>query len=407
MLSRFLGKKIEQLSRKYRDKYGEYIGRVYEILAGMREIRIFSAKPWANQFFFKKQTELIRLNIKNSEIMFKAGKINEFAALISTLAVYITAAWFIFRGDLTVGFFIAVIEYSNSMQGMINWTISNYLEWQNRKVNVDRVAEILDLEVEKNDKQKQVLCITGGKVSFTNVDFHYDEGMQILSDATFQIEAGEKVAIVGTSGVGKSTIIGILLGFYPPITGKVEIDSQDISLTYKSVRSNIGIVQQDIMLFDGTIRMNLCFGKQNATDKELWDACKKAHIAEYIAALPQKFDTVISKDGSVLSGGQKQRLMLARVFLKNPRILVFDEATSALDNEAEQVVLNAISELEDNRTIITISHRLSTVIKMDRIIVLHDGRVVSSGTHDYLLLECPYYRELFEGQVTKVGENCA
>ena len=408
IISRCFGSKIEQLSRQYRDKYGVFISRVYEILAGMREIRLFSAKPWAKRDFLKNQAELIGLSVKNSKITFITGKANELVSLISMLTVYTVSAIFVINGELTVGFFIAIIEYIKSMQEMIGWTVSNYIEWQNRKVNVDRVGEILDMDIEKDDADKQILNITDGKVIFSNVSFMYDEGKMVLSDITFSVDAGEKVAVVGASGAGKTTLTGLMLGFYATAAGKIEIDGQDIfRCTYKSLRKNIGIVQQDILLFDGTIRTNLLIGKPKAIDSEVWAACKKAHIADYIDSLPDKLDTLLARDGSGLSGGQKQRLMIARLFLRNPRILVFDEATSALDSDAEQIIANSIAELGDNRTVITISHRLSTIIRMDRIVVIHDGRVVSSGTHEYLLETCPYYRELFEGQLLKAGDNCA
>ena len=408
IVSRFFGSKIEMLSKQYREKYSVYISRVYEILAGMREIRLFSAKPCAKRYFVKSQAEMIDLSIKNSKITFITGKINELVSLISMLWVYTVSALFVLKGELTVGFFVAIIEYIKSMQEMIGWTVSNYIEWQNRKINVDRVGEILDMDIEKDDAKKEILNITDGKIAFSNIAFMYNEGKMVLSDITFSVEAGEKVAVVGASGAGKTTLTGLMLGFFTPDAGKIEIDGQDISrCTYKSLRKNIGIVQQDILLFDGTIRTNLLLGKPIATDCELWDACKKAHIADYIDSLPDKLETKLARDGSGLSGGQKQRLMIARLFLRNPRILVFDEATSALDGEAEQVVSNSIAELGDNRTVITISHRLSTIIKMDRIVVIHDGRVVSSGTHGTLLEVCPYYRELFEGQLKKVGDSCA
>lgn len=404
----FLGKRVDRLAKHYREKYGGFIGRVYEILAGMREIKLFSAKPWARSFFLKNQIELSRLDIKNSKVAFVTGKTNDFISLIATLIIYIISALLIFSGNLTVGFFIAIIEYTSSIQGMVKWSLVNYLEWQNRKVNVDRVAEILELDVENNDKVKNELQVSNGEVSFNNVSFHYEEGNPVLSDVSFFIKAGEKVAIVGASGVGKTTITGLLLNFYELFSGQISIDGQDISqCTYKSLRRNIGIVQQDIILFDGSIKMNLLLGKSNATDDELWQACRKSHIADFINTLPEKMDTILSRDGSGFSIGQKQRLMIARIFLKNPPILVFDEVTSALDSEAEQIITDSIYKLGSNKTVITVSHRLSTIMKMDKIIVLHDGKVVSFGSHNYLMGNCAYYTQLFEGQLMKAGDYYA
>ena len=385
MIIHLLAKKVERLAKQYREKYGTFIGRVYEILSGMREIRLFSAKPWARSFFLKNQIELSRLDIKNSQVTFITGKTNDFISLLAALIIYIISALFILSGKLTVGFFIAIIEYTSSIQGMVKWSLENYLEWQNRKVNVDRVADILDLDVEVNDKNKKDLQIINGEVCFDNVSFHYEEGNPVLSDVSFFVKTGEKVAIVGASGVGKSTITGLLLNFYKLFAGLISIDGQDITqCTYKSLRRNIGIVQQEIILFDGSIKMNLLLGKSNATNDELWEACRKAHIADFIDTLPEKMDTKLTSDGLGFSVGQKQRLMIARIFLKNPRILVFDEVTSALDSEAEQIITDSIYKLGSNKTVITVSHRLSTIMKMDKIIVLHDGSVVSFGSHNYL-----------------------
>ena len=217
--------------------------------------------------------------------------------------------------------------------------------------------------------------------------FHYvDTDTNVLSNLTLDIKAGEYVALVGSSGAGKTTMCSLIPRFYDVTSGEIDIDGMDIrKMTQKSLRRNIGIVQQDVYLFDGTIRDNIAYGKPGASDEEIIAAAKRASIHDFIMELPQQYDTYVGERGTRLSGGQKQRISIARVFLKNPPILILDEATSALDNESERWIQRSLEELSQNRTTITIAHRLSTIRDADEIIVITEDGIAERGTHEELL----------------------
>jgi ABC-type multidrug transport system fused ATPase/permease subunit len=221
----------------------------------------------------------------------------------------------------------------------------------------------------------------------------------VFSKLQLNINSGEKIALVGKSGEGKSTLASLLLRFYNPQEGNIFIDNQDIStVSIESLRKNIGIVWQDILLFHGTIRENLLIAKENANEEEIWDVLEKANIADFINSLKDKLDTVIGSRYQGLSGGQKQRIGIARILLKNPKILIFDEATSALDFESEQVIKNSWSELSKGRTILVIAHRLSTIIDCDRVAVLSNGEIVACRKHLELVGKCTAYDEIYKEQ---------
>lgn len=225
-----------------------------------------------------------------------------------------------------------------------------------------------------------------GNISFSHVNFGYENNRTILNDLTFSIEAGKTVAFVGPSGAGKTTICSLIPRFYDVAEGAITIDEIDIrNMTKESLRSNIGIVQQDVFLFTGTLRENIAYGKLNATQDEIEEAAKKAHLMDLIASLPDGFDTQIGERGLKLSGGQKQRLAIARMFLKNPPILILDEATSALDTETEAIIQEALNDLSKNRTTLIIAHQLGTIKKADRILVITEEGIAEDGTHMELL----------------------
>ena len=239
-----------------------------------------------------------------------------------------------------------------------------------------------------------------GQVSYENVSFHYsDDDTLVLSNVSFQIEAGKSIALVGPSGSGKTTICSLLPRFYDVTGGRITIDGKDVrKLTLDSLRSQIGIVQQDVYLFCGTIRENIAYGKPNATMEEIIAAAKKANIHDFIQALPDGYESYVGERGTRLSGGQKQRISIARVFLKNPPILILDEATSALDNESERWIQQSLKELAKNRTTITIAHRLSTIRNSDEILVVADNNIAERGTHEELMKLKGIYAHYYEMQ---------
>ena len=258
--------------------------------------------------------------------------------------------------------------------------------------------KVVETEPEIQDKEGAIdLENVKGDVCYDNVSFHYsDDNKTVLSQVSIHIPAGKSVALVGPSGGGKTTICSLLPRFYDVTAGKVTIDGKDVrDLTLKSLRNQIGMVQQDVYLFDGTIRENIAYGKPDATDEEIKEAARRANMDDFIMQLPKQYDTYVGEKGTRLSGGQKQRISIARVFLKNPPILILDEATSALDNESERYIQKSLEELAKNRTTITIAHRLSTIKRSDEIIVITEDGIAERGTHETLLAKNGIYARYY------------
>jgi ATP-binding cassette subfamily B protein len=272
-----------------------------------------------------------------------------------------------------------------------------------------RIFSYYDMEVEIEDpKQPMVLPKMTGEVEFKHVDFSYDKERQILKDVSFKLEAGKSMAIVGPSGSGKSTIINLIPRIYDVCEGSVLFDGVDVrKLSLKQLRKNVGVVSQETYLFNGTIRDNLLYASPNATEEDMIEACKKANIYDFIQNQEKGLDTMVGNRGLKLSGGEKQRISIARVLLKDPKLLIFDEATSALDSISEQKIQDAIDPIIKERTSILIAHRLSTILAADMIYVLKDGEIVERGQHKELVRKGGVYTELYETQFRQgePGEN--
>ena len=280
-------------------------------------------------------------------------------------------------------------------------TLINFVEqYQNGVTGFKRFLEIMDEKEEEEDKDAISVEKLDGNIEFKHVSFDYETTKGVLKDVSFKIEKGKTVALVGPSGGGKTTICHLIPNFYKATSGEILVDNYNINkLKFDSLRRNIGIVQQDVFLFNGTILENVKYGKSEASLEEVREACKRANIDEYIISLPEGYDTQIGERGIKLSGGQKQRLSIARVFLKNPSILILDEATSALDNATEALIQASLDELLKGRTTIVVAHRLSTIKNADLIFVIDNGTILESGTHDDLLtLDGGEYKKLYETQ---------
>ena len=289
---------------------------------------------------------------------------------------------------LYIGIFISPIQILVELVEMLQKGLSGFR----------RYLEVVETEPEIQDKEGAIdLENVKGDVCYDNVSFHYsDDNKTVLSQVSIHIPAGKSVALVGPSGGGKTTICSLLPRFYDVTAGKVTIDGKDVrDLTLKSLRNQIGMVQQDVYLFDGTIRENIAYGKPDATDEEIKEAARRANMDDFIMQLPKQYDTYVGEKGTRLSGGQKQRISIARVFLKNPPILILDEATSALDNESERYIQKSLEELAKNRTTITIAHRLSTIKRSDEIIVITEDGIAERGTHETLLAKNGIYARYY------------
>lgn len=396
-VSRIFSKRIKKVYKKKNEKNGLLSSWLFEIIKGMHEIKLFSALKGVLSDYVGYTVKITRLQIKANVLEVTSERINSGISLIWQLILYCVSAILVVNGNITLGGFTACVSYFGKCISSFN-TLNNHLtSISENLVSVDRVCDILNEESERYDGEE--LEIQKGNIEFRNVRFSYTKEKEVLRGVNFEIHEGERVALVGYSGEGKSTIANMLLGFYQANEGGVYIDDIPINnYSLHSLRKQIGIVHQDTILFDGSIRYNLIFSNSKLYDDKIFDALKRASLYEYVCSLPEGLDTKLGCEGQSLSGGQKQRIAIARIFLKDPKILIFDEATSSLDTESEQIIKDSWNSLCSNRSILIIAHRLSTIIEADKIIVLKGGIVVGNGTHKELLKTNKTYKCLFEEQ---------
>lgn len=324
---------------------------------------------------------------------------NTFVTDIFNVVVLIAGGLFLYRGKINLGDYSAFIISINMFVSPVLNLIGFMEQYQNGVTGFERFIDIMDSEPEKDSEGAKDAGTLSGRIEFKNVSYAYDGENDVLDNVSFVIEKGKKFALVGPSGGGKTTICHLIPHFYDVTDGEIFIDGKEIhTMTMESLRKNIGIVQQDIYLFNASVKDNILYGRLDATDEEVVEAAKKASIHDYIMSLPNGYDTQIGERGIRLSGGQKQRLSIARVFLKNPPILILDEATSALDNSTEILIQQALDSLCEGRTTLIVAHRLSTIKNADEIAVVADGKITEQGSHGELISRNGMYAQLYKLQ---------
>ena len=391
-------KKMQQTFLENRIRIGDINASLQDTLSGIRVVQSFANEDTELHKFNHSNEAFLESKKDNYRCMGTFMSSNLFFQGMMYLTTLIYGGYLIAMGQmqaadlamyaLYIGIFISPIQILVELVEMLQKGLSGFR----------RYLEVVETEPEIQDKEGAIdLENVKGDVCYDNVSFHYsDDNKTVLSQVSIHIPAGKSVALVGPSGGGKTTICSLLPRFYDVTAGKVTIDGKDVrDLTLKSLRNQIGMVQQDVYLFDGTIRENIAYGKPDATDEEIKEAARRANMDDFIMQLPEHYDTYVGEKGTRLSGGQKQRISIARVFLKNPPILILDEATSALDNESERYIQKSLEELAKNRTTITIAHRLSTIKRSDEIIVITEDGIAERGTHETLLAKNGIYARYY------------
>ncbi|WP_457982881.1 ABC transporter ATP-binding protein [Bacillus paralicheniformis] len=379
-----------RMNRAWRQMYSEIAdvnARVEDSVSGVRVVQSFTNERFEISRFLKNNQKFRKAKLKGYKTMALTTAGTFLMTRLMILAVLVYGAWLSFSGNMSYGEFVGFVLYVNVLFKPID-KISAILElYPKGMAGFKRFTELIDTKPQIVDRKDAIdVQLLEGNIVFKNVTFGYEKHKPVLQGVDLSITAGETVAFVGPSGAGKTTISSLIPRFYDIDGGSITIDGIDIrDMTKRSLRSQIGIVQQDVFLFTGTLRENIAYGKLDATDEEIQRAAKMAHLEQLIESLPDGYETQVGERGLKLSGGQKQRIAIARMFLKNPPILILDEATSALDTETEQVIQNALTELAKDRTTLVIAHRLATIRNADRIVVVTENGIAEEGTHDELV----------------------
>jgi ATP-binding cassette, subfamily B, bacterial MsbA len=400
-----VGKRLRTLGASGQERMGDMASTLQETLSGIRMVKAYGREEAEAERFKQSNKEFLNTTMKAIQVSSLGSSHMEVIGVVGVAAIIWYGGSLVISGEMTPGAFFSFLTAMFMVFTPIRRLSGSNNTIQQALSAAERVFSVIDLRTEQeNDRGRMAMPPITRSVVYQDVTFFYEgQTVPALSDIDLVIQAGEMVALVGSSGSGKTTLANLLPRFYEPTAGRVLIDGVDIqSLTLASLRAQIGIVSQDVVLFDDTVLNNIAFGRQGANEADIIQAAKSAYAHDFIERLPQGYRTMVGERGVKLSGGERQRLAIARAILRDPPLLILDEATSALDTESERVVQLALSNLMEHRTTLVIAHRLSTIQRADRIIVLNRGTIVEMGTHDELLLRDGHYKRLHAMQFQDV-----
>jgi subfamily B ATP-binding cassette protein MsbA len=395
-----LNPKMRARARLVQQQMSELSGEVSEKLQGQPVVMAFVREASERRRFFAHHRRYFDRVMARVRIQVWLIALGEFLTLIGPTIVLCYGTFQVMAKAIAVDDLLLFYGFLSHLYLPMRRLADASAALQTQLASMDRVFALLDVAPDIQDAPgAKALAVSDARIEFDHVRFSYVDGQPVLNGVTFTAEPGQSVAIVGKSGAGKSTLIKLVPRFYDLAGGAIRIDGQDVrSVTQRSLRTSVGMVMQDAILFNMTVRDNILYGRNGATEEDILEAARMAHVDEFVRELPQGYDTIIGERGVTLSGGQKQRVSIARAFLRDPKILILDEATSNLDSHAEAIIQEALARLMQGRTTLVIAHRLSTIIDCDKVVVLDGGRLVQEGTHESLLAQAGPYRALCEEQ---------
>jgi ATP-binding cassette subfamily B protein len=396
-------RKVKASAKRQREREGRVASRISEVLNSVSLVQAFSRERYEQERFDSESTRTLEESVRTARMEAVASRRVEFISAVGRSVTVLLASLQVLSGRMTPGDIIVFVTYLTGMYKPMRNLAKLAGQFSKAAVSAERVAMILDAEPEIPDRSGAVAAIAlRGDIEFCNVCFSYGSGRTVLSDLSFRIDAGRRVALVGASGAGKSTIVSLILRLYDPSAGGIAIDGVDLrDYQRESLRREIGVVLQDAVLFGASIRENITYGKPEASQEEIEAAASEAHIHEFIIGLPSGYDTILGERGCTLSGGQRQRLCLARAMIRRPSILILDEPTSSVDAQSAVLIRDAVNRLQRGKTLLMIAHQFVGMEHFDSILVLKHGVLIEKGNHSELLAANGHYADLFQLQAVK------